>query len=219
MSGGGEILSKEGTTQGDPIGMAMFALAIVPLIMKLKEVCQTVYQVWFADDATAAASCERLKQWWEALSTFGPHFGCSLNAIKSILVMKDEHEQTANSLFLDTGIKFTTHGKRHLDAAIGSSAFAEEYVRGKVVEWMEEVENLAIIAVSKPQAAHAGFVHGSRSKWTYLLRTIPQCGPCLQPLENVIHQKFIPALTGRSPCSEVERALWPSQQDWAEWVL
>ena len=78
--------------------------------------------------------------------------------------MKDEHEQTANSLFLDTGIKFTTHGKRHLDAAIGSSAFAEEYVRGKVVEWMEEVENLAIIVVSQPQAAHAAFVHGSRSK-------------------------------------------------------
>ena len=92
MSGGGEILSKEGTTQGDPIGMAMFALAIVPLIMKLKEVCQTVYQVWFGDDATAAASCEQLKPWWDALSTFGPHFGYSPNATKTILVVKDEHE-------------------------------------------------------------------------------------------------------------------------------
>ena len=49
VSGGGEILSKEGTTQGDPLGMVMFALAIVPLIMKLMEVCQMVYQVWFAD--------------------------------------------------------------------------------------------------------------------------------------------------------------------------
>ena len=198
VSGGGEILSKEGTTQGDPLGMAMFALAIVPLIMKLMEVSQT-------DGARAAASCERLKQWWDALSTFEPHFGYSPNATKTIIVVKDEHEQTANSLFSDTGIKITTHGKRHLGAAIGSSAFAEEYVRGKVVEWTEEVENLAIIAVSQPLAA--AFVHGSRSKWTYLLRTIPQCGPCLQPLENVIHQRFIPALTGRLPCSEVERAL------------
>ena len=56
-------------------------------------------QVWFVDDATAAASCERLKQWWDALSTFGPHFGYSPNATKTILVVKDEHEQTANSLF------------------------------------------------------------------------------------------------------------------------
>ena len=101
----------------------------------------------------------------------------------------------------------TTHGKRHLGAVIGSSAFAEEYVRRKVVEWMEEVENLAIIASSQPQAAYAAFVHGSRNKWTYFLRTIPQCGSCLQPLEDVIHQRFIPALTGRLPCSEVERAL------------
>ena len=63
VSGEGEILSKEGKTQGDPLGMAMFALAIVLLILKLMEVCQMVYQVWFADDATAAASCEQLQQW------------------------------------------------------------------------------------------------------------------------------------------------------------
>ena len=67
-----------------------------------------------------------------------------------------------------------------------------------------EDQNLAIIAVSQPQAAHVAFMHGSRNRWTYFLRTIPQCGPCVQPLEDVIHQKFIP---GRSPCSEVERAL------------
>ena len=92
MSGGGEILSKEGTTQSDPLGMAMFAFAIVLLILKLMEVCQMVYQVWFADDATAAASCKLLKQWWDALSTFGPHFGYSPNANKTILVVKDENK-------------------------------------------------------------------------------------------------------------------------------
>ena len=45
VSGGGEILSKEGTTLGDPLGMAMFAHAIVLIILKLMEVCQMVYQV------------------------------------------------------------------------------------------------------------------------------------------------------------------------------
>ena len=80
--------------------------------------------------------------------------------------MKDEHEQTANSLFSDTAIKITIHGKRHLGAVIGigSSSFAEEYVRAKVVEWMEEVENLAIIVVSQPHATHPTFVHGGRNK-------------------------------------------------------
>ena len=121
--------------------------------------------------------------------------------------MKEEHEQTAKSVFAETGITITTHGKRHLGAAIGSSEFAEEYVRGKVDEWTEEVEKLATIAVSQPQAAHAAFVHGIKNKWTYLSRTIPQCGRYLQPLEDAIHQKLVPALTGRPPCSEVERAL------------
>ena len=86
-------------------------------------------------------------------------FGYSPNAINTILVVKDKHEQTANSLFSDTGIKITILGKRHLGAVIGSSAFAEEYIRWKVVEWMEEVDNLAIIAARQPQAVYAAFVH------------------------------------------------------------
>ena len=111
VSGGGEILSKDGTTQGDPLGMTMFTFAIAPLILKLMEVCQVVYRVWFAD-----TSCERLKQWWGALSTFRPHFGYSPNATKTILGVKGEHEHTAKSVFSDTGIKITTHGNRHLGA-------------------------------------------------------------------------------------------------------
>ena len=35
VSGGAEFLSKEGTIQGEPLGMAMFALSNVSLILKL----------------------------------------------------------------------------------------------------------------------------------------------------------------------------------------
>ena len=38
----------------------MFALAVASLILRLMELCQTVWQVWFADDAAAAATCERI---------------------------------------------------------------------------------------------------------------------------------------------------------------
>ena len=40
------------------------------------------------------------------------------------------------------------------------------------------------------------------------MRTIPDIQTFLQPLEDVIHQHFIPALFGRPPCSSVERDLF-----------
>ena len=39
------------------------------------------------------------------------------------------------------------------------------------------------------------------------MRTIESVGSVFQPLEDVLHQHFISALTGRDPCSEVEREL------------
>ena len=48
---GESIPSLEGTTQGDPLAMAMYAVAITPLIHRLAE--ENLKQVWFADDASA----------------------------------------------------------------------------------------------------------------------------------------------------------------------
>ena len=64
---GEEIMhSSEGTTQGDPLAMAMYAIASLPLIRQLKE-ASSANQVWFADDATAGGQLQQLKQWWEVL--------------------------------------------------------------------------------------------------------------------------------------------------------
>ena len=54
-------LLHEGTTQGDPLAMAMYALAVKPLIGKLKSDAPNMKQVWYADDATGANSCDDLR--------------------------------------------------------------------------------------------------------------------------------------------------------------
>ena len=43
------------------------------------------------------------------------------------------------------------------------------------------------------------------SKWTFLLRTVPDIQQNLQPLENTIRSTFIPAVTWRSPPNDSER--------------
>jgi len=76
-------LSEGGTTQGDPLAMAMYALSTVPLINKLEGLAT---QVWFADDA---GSLVDLLNWWKQLSTLGPGYGYYANAAKSWFVVKE----------------------------------------------------------------------------------------------------------------------------------
>ena len=105
-------------------------------------------------------------------------------------------------------MQITTDGKPHLGAPIGSPDFRKQFVDQKVQEWCNEVRVLSLIAHSKPHAAYAAFTHGMISKWTFLLRTIPDIQENLQPLENTIHSTFIPAVTGRSPPNDSERTLF-----------
>ena len=207
IPGNGEISSSDGTTQGDPLAMAMYALAVRPLIDRLKSNSPDVKQVWYADDATGAASCSELRAWWDDLLVQGKGFGYHPNASKTHLVVKAQFLEKAKELFAGTNVNITTQGKRHLGAAIGSKNFTEYYVKVKVKTWIQELKQLSEIATSEPHAAYAGFVHGLSSRWSYLQRTIPDIQHLFQPLEDAIHQLFIPSLTGRPPCSKLTRKL------------
>ena len=207
ICGDGEITSSEGTTQGDPLAMAMYALAVKPLIGELKSDAPSVKQVWYADDASGAGTCEDLRKWWDSLQIHGAGYGYYPNASKTNLVVKAEHAVRARELFADTGIHITTEGKRHLGAVVGSRSYTEEYVSRKVENWTEEIKRLAHIAQTQPHAAYSAYTHGLSSRWSFLSRTIPDIADLLNPLEEAIQQYLIPALTGRPPCSREERDL------------
>ena len=198
------ILSQEGTTQGDPLAMPMYAIAILPLVRQLPPI---VNQAWYADDATAAGSLTSLRTWWDELLRLGPAFGYSVNASKTWLVTKNIHHSYATTIFNNTGVNITTDGKSHLGGALGTPDFTKSYVLQKVDLWLQELNNLVACALTQPHAAYAAFTHGMTSKWLYVMRTIPNIGHLLQPLEDIIRRKLIPALTGRPPPNDLVRAL------------
>ena len=67
---GSTLYSQEGTTQGDPLAMSMYALALLPLIEKTNP-DSDIIQTWYADDAATTGSIQKLHERWNALVTLG----------------------------------------------------------------------------------------------------------------------------------------------------
>ena len=53
---GESVVSREGTTQGDPLAMVFYAIATLPLIKRCK-IEELLGEAWFADDATGQEYC------------------------------------------------------------------------------------------------------------------------------------------------------------------
>ena len=134
VTGGKEMLSQEGTTQGDPLAMAWYSLATTTLIEHLHNEVESVSQVWLADDAAGAGKVDQLKKWFTALSSAGKNFGYFVNGSKSWLICKSEEVASrAKKEFGDT-VNITTEGKRHLGAVLGSENYKNEFCKEKVDE-------------------------------------------------------------------------------------
>ena len=134
ICGDEEITSSEGTTQGDPLAMAMYALAVKPLFGKLKLDSPNVKQVWYADDASGAGTCEDLRTFWNTLQAHGEIYGYHPNASKTHLVIKPEHAEQARELFAGTGINITTEESDAFGAAVSSRSFTDDYITAKVLK-------------------------------------------------------------------------------------
>ena len=119
--GGEQLLSTEGTTQGDPLAMAIYAVAITPLIRRVKQ--EQTRQIWFADDAGGSGRLRSLRMWWDCLSKYGPRYGYFVNSGKTWLVVKEDRFDEAQNVFQGSGVNITKEGKRHLGAAPGCEAF------------------------------------------------------------------------------------------------
>ena len=220
VSGGLEISSAEGTTQGDTMAMPMYAIGITPLLKLLKkppdphnaDANQSEYEnntkhAAFADDLGGAGKLVEVRQWWDNVRHYGPMLGYYPNPSKSWLVVKDEEYNSATEIFQGTGVNITTSGRKYLGGFIGKVDERRKYVKTIIDDWIEKIKLLSNIAKSEPQAAYAAFVSGFKHKFTYHIRVIPDISDLLKYVDDIIDTQFIPAITDGHYCSPDERLL------------
>ena len=80
------IYSNEGSTQGDPLALSLYAFSTTPLFRKLQS---NVIHTSYADDASACGQISDLRLWWDQISSLGPPLNYFPNTSKTWLVVRD----------------------------------------------------------------------------------------------------------------------------------
>ena len=207
--GKGEPKSQEGTTQGDPIVMGLYALGITPLMKESRHHSSSnpFYNFAFADDFTGCWKLESLKQWFREICRIGPFIGYHVKPTETWLIVKDHELGKAFRIFAGIGIKITSECRRHLEGVIGTNDNKNKYIDKKIDEWCKETEVLSTIAATEYHAAFAGFIVGLKHRYTYFMTTIPNILQNLKWLEKNIRNYFIKSLFNGYECNDMEREL------------
>eukprot|EP00117_Sycon_ciliatum_P044984 scpid106874/ scgid32380/ len=137
--------------------MALYAVAIVPLIRQLGESNPSVSQNWNADDDSAGGRLTYLSSYWNDVNRIGPGYSYHPNPRKSVLLVKPEHEEEARRIFTASGVVVKTSGNRHLGSAIGSDAFCSGFMTHRVEKWKKALDDLSSMALTQLQVAFAVF--------------------------------------------------------------
>ena len=115
VTGGMGLSSEEGTTQGCPLSMALYAISVVPLISQCRHTgtmdCTAATQVWFADDAAAGGRLTALRQFWDILGQHGPAYGYFPKPSKTFLWSSPVAMATRSTSSLALGYRSLTMGR------------------------------------------------------------------------------------------------------------
>jgi hypothetical protein len=210
------LQSVEGSTQGCPLGMAMFAVASIPLI----EGSETdgVRQCWEADDSACAGSVQAAKRWFDALMSIGPRYGYHIKLSKTVALVKPGHEAAFRDAFGELaadhlpgeerrGLTVVSGeegeealgivlGQRYLGAPVGTPAFRRQFVREKVDGWVQEIVTLAKLGKVHPHEAYALLVRAFIPRWRFVMRTADVEPELFDPLEDALVSTFFPGVFG-----------------------
>ena len=151
------IPSREGVTQGDPLAMIAYGIAILPLIRELKVELADVTQPWFADDGAGLGTFDGIRKFFRALAERGPAYGYFPEPSKSRLIVgnSDAAVNTAKEFFLDENFDVVC-GYQYLGGYIGAEESKIQWIENKIAGWSEGVTKLTKVADRNPQSAYVG---------------------------------------------------------------
>jgi hypothetical protein len=192
-SPGYTILSSEGVTQGDPLSMVLYGLALLPLAARLRREQPDTVQAFYADDVLAKGRVSRLAETMTLLLRLGPERGYFPEPEKSILICAPNDRLAATARLDDFDFKYAD-GYRYVGGFLGSDAARSEWLEPQIQQWVLGVAALAKVAKRHPQTAYAGLTKSLQQEWQYLQRVVPDCGAAFEPVEEAIRTVFLPAL-------------------------
>jgi hypothetical protein len=201
------MLSREGVTQGDPLSMFLYGIAILPLIRRCNMDGPECRQVWYADDSSAAGRLTRIRQWLDVLITDGPSFGYFPEPAKSYLIVRPRYVQLAKKIFRGVPVKIV-QGQRFLGGFVGNDELTAKYVLDKTRTWATTIKRLAEVGDLQPQAAFVAYQKSLSAEWTFLKRVLPDTAEHFVEVEQAISKELLPKILGRPSISVLERVLY-----------
>jgi hypothetical protein len=217
LGNGKQVVSREGTTQGCPFGVAMYSIASLPLIDDLER--DDFEQHWYLDDSGGGGTVDASHGWFRALQEDGPGFGCCLRLDKCVALVKADHASSFEHTFsseIEAGLVFKTIGIPDLDAdegadsarllgsrclggGIGTSEYRDAWMRMLVEGWETDVRKLSAFGLTHPHHAYCLLVRNVIPQWRHSMRTT-RCSPdVFAPLETALVSGFFPAVFGWRP--------------------
>jgi hypothetical protein len=202
------IVHQEGLSQGDPLSMILYGVALLPLAERLRRAVPEAVIPMYADDAAGVGRFDHSAKCLDFLMEEGPYYGYFPEAEKTRVICSLADEPEARAAFLSRGISVTcSRGERYLGGFVRGEKEKEQWLLKKVEEWARCVKILGHIAKRYPQTAYAGFVTCLQAEWQYVARTTPSIGALFDPVERAIRNTFLPSLFGVEAVTREQREL------------
>lgn len=139
--GSHEILSADGTQQGDPLASILFSLVLAHCISKFNH-AGISFKAWYLDDGSIAGTPESLRAFLDFLIAEGPAYGLHVNINKCEIVSREPSATTQLFSDIPSSHHFTFDDWELLGTAMGSSSSQVDTVVDRAIRKVRLIASL-----------------------------------------------------------------------------